>query len=139
MVKSVPPNPATAVEQLAFTQTLPPVMWRFTFELALKAGVVPPAHVGERAMIAYWLLNGSAPATPRARTGLNAASAGTRVVFTCRTMITSTCRTGLSPTNAPDVGGALTCTVVLFTPSVKPFFLASVFASLIACAVVPFW
>src|SRR5436309_1715489 len=97
-VKSVPVKPLTAVEQLAFTQRLPPVICRSTFELALKVGVVPPAHVGERTMMPYWLLKGSAPATPRARTGLNAASAGTRVVFTWRTMITSTWRTGLSPT-----------------------------------------
>ena len=66
----------------------------------------------------------SAPATPRARTGLNAASAGTSVVFTWRTITTSTCLTGLSPAYEPEVGALddavaepFTVTVVLFTPS----------------------
>jgi len=89
-LKSVPVNPLTAVAQLAFTRIPLPDTWRSTLLPPVKVGVVPPAQVGDRIMIAYWLLNGSAPATPRARTGLNAASAGTSDVFTWRTMTTST-------------------------------------------------
>ena len=42
----------------AFTNTPLPVTCRSTLELAVNVGVVPPAQVGERTMIAYWLLNG---------------------------------------------------------------------------------
>ena len=122
----VPPwfQAACAAVFVEFTRMPPPV--RFTCPPAwmLSAFATLPRS---SAMIANWLLSGSAPATPRTRTVLSVDCAGTSAVRTSAWIRTS--RYSRLPANGPEEGGRVIVTVAPSMPFVKPFRVASAAAA----------
>src|SRR3982074_3204316 len=86
----VPEPPKEMDVPVQFAWIIPPLLPAVSTLMLPEPPIEIQGPVALRATIANGLFAGSAPATPRARTGLRAASAGTRLVLTCCTIVTST-------------------------------------------------